>query len=113
MQYLRAQRAPSTLPLGAAPDPAHIPDLGARAVAGEIWRRIVALLPDEQDQLLARAMIVEGLAPRQIVVAYPGRWHDERAVSVDIYRIKRALRKDAELRRWFGLDGETGGAVGS
>jgi hypothetical protein len=112
MQYLRAQHGPGTLPLGETAEPAHLPDLGARAAAQEIWRRVVALLPDEQDQLLAHAMFVEGLPPRRIVAAYPGRWHDERAVSVDIFRIRRTLRKDPELRRWFGLAGDAESAVG-
>jgi hypothetical protein len=113
MQHLRAQRGPGTLPLGATLDPAHTPDLGSGAATQEIWRRIVMLLPDEQDQLLARAMFVEGRPPRQIVAAYPGRWHDERAVSVDIFRIRKLLRKDPELRRWFGLEGDAEDELGS
>ena len=52
----------------------------------------------------SRAVFAEDLAPRQLLAAYPGRWRDEREISVEIYRIRRTLRKDAGLSRLLGLD---------
>jgi hypothetical protein len=105
-QYIRDQRPAAAAALEDAPEAAHTPDLGARAAAGEIWRRIERALPDEQDRLLARCVFAEDLMPRQVIAAHPGRWRDERAVSLEIYRIRRALRNDAELRRLLGLESD-------
>ncbi|HNP71663.1 MAG TPA: hypothetical protein PLO33_04585 [Kouleothrix sp.] len=100
--YLRDQQRARLAPLDAG-QLADLPDLPARVVNEQIARRIVALLPDERDRVLAHARFAEQLMPREIVRAYPGWWKDERAVSVDIYRIRRILRADAELRSLLDL----------
>jgi hypothetical protein len=85
---------------------AETPDLGTRAEAAELWAYICDLLPDERDRLLARYAFVLDLKPRQIVELYPARWAGEREVTVALYRIRRLLRADAELRQRMGLDSE-------
>jgi hypothetical protein len=103
IQYLRDQRPSATTPLDDASEVAHTPDLGTRADAAELWAHIERLLPDARDRLLARCVFILDLKPRQIVAAYPARWRDEREVSVDLFRLRRKLRSDAELRRRVGL----------
>jgi len=104
MQYLRDQPPAAALaeqiervPAPAAPDP-----FDAELLA----RRVAALLPDAQDRLLAHCVFAEDLKPRQIVAAYPGRWASERDVTVALYRIRRTLRGDLELRRMFGVESD-------
>jgi hypothetical protein len=101
-QYLRDQQPIPTLPLDDAPNAAHLPDLGTRIGAAELWRQIERLLDDPRDRLLARCVFVEDLKPRQIIKAYPGRWKDEREISVELYRVRRLLRNDPGLRRLAG-----------
>lgn len=104
-QYLRDQQPAATLPLDdVSAAVAHIPDLGARAEAGELWGQICRLLPDERDRALARYVFLQDLKPRQIVAAYPAQWSSEREVSVALYRIRRILRGDGDLRRLAGVD---------
>jgi hypothetical protein len=79
-------------------------DPGAGLVAGEIWRRIRELLPDESDQLLARCRFGEGLKPGEIVAYHAARWRSEREVSVALYRIRQKLRRDPALRELLGLE---------
>jgi hypothetical protein len=105
-QYIRDQQPGAALSLDAAAYAGQASDLSARAMAASVWRRIRALLPDDGDLLLARCVFAEDLKPRQIIAAYPGRWRDEREISVEIYRIRRNLRKDTELRALLGLDEE-------
>lgn len=102
-QYLRDQQRPAA-PLEAAARVALLPDLQADVEVDILVRRMMVLLPDPRDRLLVHAAFVEGLPPREVIEAYPGRWRDERAVTVDLYRIRRLLRNDAELRRLFGMD---------
>ena len=104
VQHVRDQQPAPSVPIEIAAEPAETPDMDARAVAAEIWRRVELALPDEQDRLLARCVFVEDLKPRQIIAFYPGRWRDEREISVDLYRIRRTLRKDPELRGLLGLE---------
>jgi len=101
-QYLRDQQPMPTLSLEDAPNAAHLPDLGTRIAAAELWRQIEQRLADPLDRLLARCVFVEDLKPRQIVKAYPAHWKDEREVSVELYRIRRLLRNDPDLRRMSG-----------
>jgi len=101
-QYLRDQQPVPTTTLDDAPNAAHLPDLGMGITAAELWRQIEQLLTDPRDRLLARCAFVEDLKPRQIVKAYPTFWKDEREVSVELYRIRRLLRNDPELRRLAG-----------
>jgi hypothetical protein len=101
-QYLRDQQPMPTVSLDDAPNAAHLPDLGAQIAATELWRQIEQRLADPRDRLLARCVFGEDLKPRQIVKAYPAYWKDEREVSVDLYRIRRLLRNDPDLRRLAG-----------
>jgi len=102
MQYLRDQQPSAATPLEAVGDLAHAPDLAAHADSAELWAHIQRLLPDPRDRLLARCAFALDLKPRQIVAAYPAHWHDEREVSLELYRIRRRLRADAELRQRAG-----------
>lgn len=95
--HLRERRRPGEAALDTAAELGAAPDLGAELLARQIAEHIDALLPEPRDRLLARAAFVEGLRPREIVQLYPG-WKDERAVSVDLYRIRKLLRSDSDLR---------------
>jgi hypothetical protein len=101
-QYLRDQ-GPAEAPLATTDLATETPDLGTDADAAELWAYICGLLPDERDRLLARCAFVQDLRPRQIVELYSAHWSGEREVSVALYRIRRLLRGDAELRRRMGL----------
>jgi hypothetical protein len=103
-QYVRDQQPYSTTPLAEEPSLSYQPDLDTRAVASELWQHICLLLPDERDRLLARLAFVQGLKPREIVVAFRHQWRNEREVSVALYRIRRTLRNDEELQRRIGTD---------
>jgi hypothetical protein len=104
-QYLRDQRS-AAVSIETTGPIAETPDLGTRAEAAELWAYICGLLPDERDRLLARYAFVLDLKPRQIVELYPAHWADEREVTVALYRIRRLLRADAELRQRMGLGDE-------
>jgi hypothetical protein len=101
-QYLRDQ-GPAGAPLETNAEVAETPNLGMRADVAELWAYIASRLPDERDRLLARCVFAQDLRPRQIVELYPAHWRDEREVSVALYRIRRLLRGDAELRQRMGL----------
>jgi hypothetical protein len=103
-QYIRDQQPSAATPLDDASAIAHTPDLGTQAAAAELWVHICRLLPDERDRMLARCAFLQDLKPRQIVEAYPAQWSNEREVSVALYRIRRILRNDSELRRRAGID---------
>jgi hypothetical protein len=105
-QYLRDQRPAAAVSIETTGPLAETPDLGTSAAAAELWAYICSLLPDERDRLLARCAFILDLKPRQIVELYPARWGDEREISVALYRIRRLLRADAELRKLMGLDTE-------
>ena len=97
-QYLRDQ-GPAEVAFETSPEVVETPDLGMHTDAAELWAYICSRLPDERDRLLARCAFVQDLRPRQIVELYRAHWSDEREVSVALYRIRRLLRGDAELRR--------------
>ncbi len=103
-QYLRDQRPALTMPLNDTRTLAYVPDLHAKPDAAEVWQYICQQLPDERDRRLAHFVFVQGLKPREIVLAAPRVWEDEREVSVALYRIRRALRSDPELRRRMGME---------
>jgi hypothetical protein len=103
-QYLRDQQKAEWVPLDEATATPAEPDL--RLDAAELWAHLCRVLPDERDQRLAQAVFVQGLKPREIVQLHPGLWRDEREISVDLYRIRRRLRRDPELRRALGLPPE-------
>jgi hypothetical protein len=71
--------------------------------AADLWALICRLLPAPTDQLLARCAFTLDMKPAEITTAYPGRWGSEREISVALYRIRRLLRQNAELRRLLGL----------
>ena len=102
-QYLRDQPPAALTLLDEAGEAAHTPDLGLQVDAAEVWECICRLLPDKRDRLLARCVFMQDLKPRQIVQSYPKQWGSEREVSLDLYRIRRVLRADPELRRLLGL----------
>jgi hypothetical protein len=104
VQYLRDQPPPAALAEQIERVPA--PDTPEPFDGELLARRIAALLPDQQDRLLAHCVFAEDLKPRQIVAAYPGRWASERDVTVALYRIRRTLRNDPELRRMFGVESD-------
>ena len=107
-QYLRDQRPADTEPIDIDADAAYSPDLGENADVAALWEQVRRLLPDERDQLLARLVFIQDLKPRQVVAAFPGRWADEREVTVASYRIRRLVRADPALRRLAGLDDDAG-----
>jgi hypothetical protein len=103
IQYLRDQQPSIIIPLDDVGEAAYTPDLATRADAAELWAHIERLVSDERDRLLARCIFILDLKPRQIVAAYPAYWRDEREVSVNLFRLRRKLRSDAELRQRVGL----------
>ena len=60
-------------------------------------------LVDDNDRLLAHDVFVLALKPLQVAKRYPDRWATAREVSVALQRIRRALRRDPDLREWAGL----------
>jgi len=102
-QYVRDQQQVAVTALDDADDLAHTLDLGTRIDAAEVWACICRVLPNTRDRLLARCVFLQDLKPRQIVQAYPNQWRTEREASLDLYRIRRLLRSDPELRQLLGL----------
>ena len=82
-------------------------DVEKNIQAEELWAQICRVLTDEVDRLLAHLAFVQQRKPASIVTDYSRYWKNERAVSVALQRIRRALRKDPELRRWAGIDSAT------
>lgn len=70
-------------------------------LAQDIWRRIVILLPDPNDQLLARLCFVLQLKPGEIVVEYSHIWPTTEDVRVARQRIKRILLRDDVLKELY------------
>jgi hypothetical protein len=102
-QYLRDQRPTALTTLDDANDIAHTPDLGTRIDATETWECICRALPNTRDRQLARCVFMQDLKPRQIIQAYPKQWRSEREISLDLYRVRRLLRNDPDLRRLLGI----------
>jgi hypothetical protein len=104
-QYLRDQHKAELVEIeettAAADDVAA--DVDAALDAAGLWGHICRVLASERDQRLAQAAFVQGLKPRQILPLHPGLWRNEREITVELYRIRRLLRRDAELRRRLGL----------
>lgn len=88
--------------------PATQPDWDARIRAESLWERVCALLPDEDDQLLARLVFIEGMKPAAILAEIPGRWPDARAISVKLQRIRRRLRGDEVIQSWVDDNSDSG-----
>ncbi|GAB4211168.1 MAG: hypothetical protein OHK0022_45420 [Roseiflexaceae bacterium] len=102
-QYLRDQRPESAAPFAEGEEPSSLPDLGAGAEAAELWDYIQRLLPDPRDQALARYAFIQDLKPRQILAAAPDQWANEREITLALYRIRRILRNDSDLRDRAGF----------
>lgn len=75
-------------------------DVDSRLSARQLWRRIEQVLTTADDRLLARLAFVQELKPADISRAYPAKWPTARDVSVSLQRIRRALRRDPQLRNW-------------
>jgi hypothetical protein len=101
--YLRDQQPAATLALDQHPGIAAAEQLEPFDMT-QLTERIAQLLPDPQDRLLAHCVFAEDLKPRQIVKAYPGQWNSQRDITVALFRIRRILRNDAQLRRLFGIE---------
>ena len=98
--YLRGPVRVHTIALEDVPEPSNEEDLEERLEADELWSRVLRLLPDDRDQLLARLTFVLGYKPRDICSLHPTYWTTEREVSVALYRIRSVLR--AHLRKQEG-----------
>jgi len=77
--------------------PAMQPSWDANLNAQTLWARVCVLLPDENDQLLARWCFIEDLKPADILREQLGHWDDVRDISVALQRIRRRLRGDEVL----------------
>lgn len=104
MLYLRSQHAVVTLSLDQQANLLSALPESAPLDLTRLAQRIAQLLPSPQDRLLAHCVFAEDLKPRQIVALYPEQWKSEREVTVDLYRVRRILRNDVELRRIFGIE---------
>lgn len=101
-QYLRDQRPGQTVPLSQAQELGFEPRLD-QVSADELWAHICRLLPDPADQLLARYTFLLNMKPRHIVRLPGQRWQSEREITLQVYQIRRLLRRDPMLRGLFGL----------
>jgi hypothetical protein len=106
MLYLRDQQPAATVSLDARAEAVPAPAPPEHFDAAQLSGRIAQLLPEAQDRLLAHCVFAEDLKPRQIAAAYPGRWASEREISVALFRIRRILRNDLELRRMLEIANE-------
>lgn len=106
-QYVRDTAAPPQVDLSETL-PSSLTSVEQFVILADIWERIQSLLPAASDQLLVQAVFSQGLKPADMVALHPGHWSDARAVSVDLQRIRRALRKDVELRRLLGAESGSG-----
>lgn len=102
-QYVRDHPPIELLPDGI--DIAVTSDFAADIEAGLLWNHLCALLPDKNDQLLARDVFMLDLRPRDMAQKYPHIWKDARQVSVDLFRIRRILMNDPKLRNWLKGEG--------
>jgi hypothetical protein len=100
-QHLRDQRRRPSVPLDGQQGIADGRDIHQAIDASELWAYITGMFPEQRDQILLRSAFVLGMKPRQIVAAYGQLWPSERAVSLDLYRIRRVLRNDGVLQRWM------------
>jgi|GEM_PF-1248802 len=73
----------------------------------EFWSYICNLLPDPVDQRLAYLRFVLDMKPAEIAGRDPQLPKTQREVSVALYRVRQLLRKDANLRRLAGLEGDS------
>lgn len=74
------------------------------ATFDEIWQRILVLITDPIDQLIARKVFVEGYRPAEICEQFSDKFENPRQVSVALQRIRRHLRTDNQLRNLLGIE---------
>lgn len=101
-QYLRDQQPVADMPLENIEVIADASPMESTLEAQDLWSHILTLIPEPEDQLLARLTFVLGMKPAEIVQAYASIWQQERAVSVALQRIRRRLRGDEVLRQMAG-----------
>ncbi len=63
------------------------PDVKNHSTSGELWGRLVALLPYRREQRLAYLLYHCGLGPKEIVQFCPQEWSDVQ----EIYRLRRSI----------------------
>jgi hypothetical protein len=77
------------------------PDAKDHANSGELWDRLVALLPNQREQRLAYLLYHCGLGPPEIVRFFPQEWSDVQ----EIYRLRRSilerLLNNADQLHWW------------
>ena len=77
-------------------------DVKDHSNSGELWDRLVALLPNQREQRLAYLLYHCGLGPLEIIRFFPQEWRDVQ----DIYRLRRSilerlLNNADHLRSWL------------
>lgn len=78
------------------------PDVKDHSNSGELWDRLVALLPNRREQRLAYLLYHCGLGPLEIIRFFPQEWSDVQ----EIYRLRRSILKRLlnnadQLRPWL------------
>jgi hypothetical protein len=101
-QYLRDQQPAIEMPLENMEQVGETLPMESSLEAQELWNYILDLLPQPEDQLLARLTFILGMKPAEIVQQHPTIWAEERRVSVALQRIRRTLRGNETLREMAG-----------
>jgi hypothetical protein len=83
---------------------AHAPSYESNLERGELWLHISSLLPNREDQLLARLRFILEMKPNEIVQYYPQIWATPRDISIALQRIRRRLHADMYLNQVAGPD---------
>jgi hypothetical protein len=85
-------------------DERDIPDESREDNSEELWQLIKAVITDEKDLLLVDCYILQGLKPRHILEEFPDVWRDTEEIRVNWQRVRRRLRRNGGIRRWFDID---------
>jgi RNA polymerase sigma factor (sigma-70 family) len=101
-QYKRKQKGIQIESIEPLEKPGNTPDPGDKVDRELIWKRIEEMFPDEHDKLLIRCYFVYDLKPAEISTRYSMIWGTSRDVSVNLQRIRRALRGDDGLHELLG-----------
>jgi DNA-directed RNA polymerase specialized sigma24 family protein len=98
---LRAVQSIDTAVVAAAPEQAVLADLDRT----EIWRLILQITSNLQEQIIVRESLVYALPPRAIQARHPDQFTD----VVQVYRVKRNLinrfQRNRELQRLWQENG--------
>jgi hypothetical protein len=70
----------------------------------QVYRRVRAILSDDNEWNLFNYTYRYEMTPRQIVATYSENWDDAHQISVRMNRIRGRLYKDPLLRELFGLE---------